>query len=242
MAEQEVIKHSRKIYKIWQRPATWKHKAREFLIEILIIVFAISLSLLLDRWREKKHEQNVAADFLAGLKTDLEGDIAVLNNLQNSYESQQKAFYYFKQIIAKNGMVPADDSAVDYVGRIFFSFSTFQPKAGRFEGLKSAGQLNYIDNKILLNEILTLYQDRLPWLVSLITSHVRFKTEKLVDYYDTHLPATGSYSYRLTSLLKQPVMQRYMERGSLVQQIIDESGESIEECRAIIRHIDEEIK
>src|SRR4051812_19152197 len=46
MAELEVVKHTKKVYKIWNsKEHSFWHKAKEFLIEIFIIVFAVSLSI-----------------------------------------------------------------------------------------------------------------------------------------------------------------------------------------------------
>lgn len=241
MAEQEVIKHTKKVYKIWNsRQHGFWYKFREFVIEIVIIVFAVSLSIWFHSRSEHKHQQQVAKDFLTGLKSDLSNDIKELEDAKNSYLLQEKAFAYFRQAI-KNGSVLNADSVKAHSGWIFFATTTYRPKASRFEGLKSAGQLYYIENKELLNEILGLYQDKLPWLVQLITSYVDFKTNKLVDYYDIHLMADGDYTTRLNDLLKQPVMQRYLQRGSLVQQIIDEIDQTSEQCKHIIVLIEKEM-
>ena len=56
MPEHEIAKHTKAIYSEWRNPAHgWKHKLSEILIEILIIVFAITLSLVVERWRESAH-------------------------------------------------------------------------------------------------------------------------------------------------------------------------------------------
>jgi len=48
MAEEEVAKHTKKIYKIWNNKehGLW-HKTKDFLIEIFIIVFLLAFMLIM---------------------------------------------------------------------------------------------------------------------------------------------------------------------------------------------------
>lgn len=80
MSESEVSKHVKQAYKIWKRPGiNWKEKLTEIIIEILIIVFAVSLSLYLERWREKNHDDQIEKHFLTGVRSDLQSDIKELS-------------------------------------------------------------------------------------------------------------------------------------------------------------------
>src|SRR3954451_18063833 len=77
MSEHEISKHTKAIYKEWKNPHhSWKHKLGDILTEVLIIVFAITLSLIVERWREHAHEQTIEKQFLLGLKKDLQADLA----------------------------------------------------------------------------------------------------------------------------------------------------------------------
>jgi hypothetical protein len=67
MAEDEIAKHSRKIYKTWfnKELSIW-HKISEFLIEMTIIVFAVSISIWFHNVSEHKHQQEDVKQFLTG--------------------------------------------------------------------------------------------------------------------------------------------------------------------------------
>jgi hypothetical protein len=56
--EHEILGHSRKIVKLSRAGGLpiW-HKLREISIEIVIIVFAVSLAAFIERYREHEHEQ-----------------------------------------------------------------------------------------------------------------------------------------------------------------------------------------
>src|SRR3954453_3095911 len=95
MAEQEVIKHTKKVYKMFSgKERGFWHKAKEFLIEIFIIVFAISLSIWLHDKSEHNHQQKEVKEFLLGLREDLLSDINEMNDDKESYLQQGKAFSY----------------------------------------------------------------------------------------------------------------------------------------------------
>jgi hypothetical protein len=241
MAEQEVVKHSRKVYRIWKGPGNWKRKLGEFAVEILVIVFAISLSLFLERWREHKHEDAVAKDFLIGLRQDIESDIDGFKNGIESYQKTKTAFSFFLRQINSKDSIPQDSIKAHY-SWVFFATSHFSGNNSRFDGLKSSGQLYYIRNKKLLNNILTLYQENLPWLYTIMNNYISFKREKLFDYHDTHMPVNGTNSEKLKKLIDDPVIQRYLKRGILVDQMMEEGEKCVALMKTIINQIDEEIK
>lgn len=241
MATQEVVKHSKKIYKIWNsREHSFLHKLKEFCIEIVIIVFAVSLSIWLHGLSEHREKKQIAQSFLMGLKDDLQTDIKDLNDALQSYQLQKQAFYCYTQAIKHKQYLP-QDSIDRHNAWIFFSTTSFTPSQSRFEGLKSAGQIYYIENLALVNDILQLYQNQFQWLSSITNSYVNFKHTKLFDYYDNHLPDGENMEVRINALLKQPIMQRYLRRGALVGQIMEEMEKSKALCIKISQQIDQEL-
>ncbi|MEO6547678.1 MAG: hypothetical protein ABIN94_06745 [Ferruginibacter sp.] len=98
MAEQEVIKHTKKIFSVWRsKDHGWWHKAKEFIIEIAIIVFAISLSGWFHNRSEHQHQQQDVKEFLSGLKKDLTSDIAEMTADRESYFMQKGCIQLYQQ-------------------------------------------------------------------------------------------------------------------------------------------------
>jgi Fe2+ transport system protein B len=93
MADHEVAKHTKKMYKIWNSSehGVW-HKFKEFFIEISIIVFAVSVSIWFHNMSEKRHERAEGHKFLVGLKSDLEKDIIEMKSDSNAYHEQLQGF------------------------------------------------------------------------------------------------------------------------------------------------------
>jgi|SRR5215204_4153433 len=79
MAEQEVIKHTKKVVGLWATNNPFWHKVGEFFLEILIIVFAITVSIYFHDRSELKHQRHQTKEFLLGLKQDLKTDIEEMN-------------------------------------------------------------------------------------------------------------------------------------------------------------------
>src|SRR6187549_1084859 len=95
MADQEVIKHTKKVYQVWKDgEQSWWHKLKEFLLEIAIIVFAVTISIWFHDLSEKRHKQHDVKEFLTGLKTDLQRDIIELQSDRRNYLRTGKAFAY----------------------------------------------------------------------------------------------------------------------------------------------------
>jgi hypothetical protein len=77
--QDEVTKHTKKIYDtVKSRKHSFAEKLKEILIEICIIVFAVTLSIWLHSWSEHRHEQKEVSEFLKGLKEDLSNDIDMI--------------------------------------------------------------------------------------------------------------------------------------------------------------------
>jgi hypothetical protein len=179
MAEQEVIKHTKKIYKIWgnKEYGIW-HKVKEFALEVFIIVFAVSLSIWLHSWSEHNHEQTEAKLFLVGLRSDLTKDVAEMQSDKRSFINQQIIFSYIARL--KLGQPMSVDTFVKYQ-KFVFNITELNPNNGRFEGFKSSGKIATLENKELQNDIMNLYQEDI--VVLLDNTSVYNKTKRQIFDY-----------------------------------------------------------
>ena len=77
MAEDEIIKkHTKAVYEAWKDPAKdWRHKVKEVFLEIIIIVFAVTVSIWLHNWSEDIKDRKAEKVFLTGLKGDIQADL-----------------------------------------------------------------------------------------------------------------------------------------------------------------------
>lgn len=164
MSEQEVIKHTHKVFKLWinRKISFWK-KIKEIFIEIFIIVFAITLSVWFHNWNEHRSEQEQVKIFLLGLKEDLKTDINVTREILKTYDQYKLLYSYLSKLDKK--IKPNTDSlklAFQYVN----STTYLRPHKSRFTGFLSSGKIMTIKNDNLTQNILNYYEETIPALQS----------------------------------------------------------------------------
>ena len=237
MAEQEVIKHTKKIYKTWfSKEHSFFHKLGEFLIEIFIIVFAVSLSVWFHNRSDYTHQQEDVRLFLQGLKADLGHDIMEMQEDKDSYLNQKFIFSYIAGIKLKD--LPSRDTIVKYRSWIF-NTTQLNPNDGRFEGFKSSGKIGTIENKELQNDIMDLYQENIPALLSSTRGYISSK-QKFFDYFVKNYKRLTDSTGNMISMLKNDEMLNIASSLSSPQEILDRYAACILLMNKIISEIDKE--
>lgn len=158
--QEEITKHSEKIYKtVKNSEHTLGEKVKEIIIEICIIVFAVTLSIGLHSWSEHRHQQEEVSVFLANLKNDLKIDI---QNIDNEKEAYQKSNIAYEKILV---LTPLQlDSIYKSKNKVNFPIHSHghTMNIGNYEGFKSSGKIGYIEDEKLKQKMLTYYQIFVP--------------------------------------------------------------------------------
>jgi hypothetical protein len=227
MPEHEISKQAKAVYTVWTNPhMKWKEKVIEITIEVAIIVFAITLSLMVEK------------DFLIDLKTDLGSDLLQEADDSASYALMRTGWNYFYKC-GINGKI-ADKDSLDKYGFKLFNTTIFISNNSRFEGMKSSGQLNVIENKKLLNLILDLYQYKIAGL-NLTNDVITFtKQHSLIPFVQEKLIQKKDGSNNLAQLFFLPQMQNYLAAGSAAIEAVERYHEVMEQSRKIIAMINEQ--
>jgi hypothetical protein len=174
--QDELTKHGLKIYKtMTDRKHSFGEKLREILIEILIIVFAVTLSIGLHSWSEHQREQKEVHEFLRGLKVDLNEDILLLKQNHDTIAVVDKNFATAFQL--RKNQLP--DSLVHHY--FYYSMVVTNPNNARYEGFKSSGKLGNIEDDSLREAILVYYQRTAPDIIE-HEGLVNKLQEKILDY------------------------------------------------------------
>jgi len=153
-----------------QKKNIWKWIGK-IIIEMLTIVFAVSLAVFMDRQRELSNEQVEVKEFLTGLRTDLKNDINEMQEDKAIYLTLSKCFAYFalEKNYHKDTIKTYEWSLWNTVGLLVNN--------GRYEGFKASGKMNSIKNVELRNNILDLYQETLVALVNNTNGYISLKKE-----------------------------------------------------------------
>ena len=235
MAEQEVIKHTKKVFKIWSNKehSLW-HKTKEFLLEIFIIVFAVSLSIWLHDKSEYNSQQKEVKEFLSGLKDDLLGDINEMKDDKASYAEQGKAFSYITSV-KPNGTLNRD--SLDKYRTLLLTTTRFQQNNGRFEGFKASGKIGDIEDKKLQNDIMDLYQERIPSLLVSTDGYLRWKNQ-LFDFYIKNMKRITDSTTNILTMFLTDEAQNLCGFLANPSEIITRYDVCINQMKAIVSEIE----
>lgn len=236
MAEQEIIKHTKKIFGVWKTDQGFWHKVREFILEIIIIVFAISLSIYFHDRSELKHQRHETKEFLLGLKQDLETDLKEMNGDKHSFQQSSKAFLY---ITSRKLNEPLNADSINKYSNWVLNTTGLIPNSGRFEGFKSSGKIGTIENKELQNNIMDLYQENIPVLIS-STNFYTSKKQRLFDFLNTYGKRLTDSTNNLSDVLATDQAFNICRSLVNVNEILDRYDACIVKMKAIIEDINKE--
>jgi hypothetical protein len=239
MAEDEIAKHTKKIYKTWSaKELNLWHKLKEIIVEIVIIVFAVTVSIWFHNRSEHNHQQDDVKIFLLGLQKDLTADIDEMQGDKHSYEMQKAAFDYINH--TKPGATLNSDSVAYYANWIY-NITALNPNNGRFEGFKSSGKLGFIENDSLQNNILDLYQENIPSLLSSTSNYINHKNV-LFQYLQKTLHRTSDSTNNLIEVLNTEEAHNISQVLSFTNEITGRYDATIDKMKKITTEIEEEYK
>jgi hypothetical protein len=242
MAEDEILKkHVKTAYKAWRDPEKdWKDKIKDILLEILIIVFAVSVSIWLHNWSEDMKDRKAEREFLVGLKGDVKADLKEMKSDRAFLMLGLHGIIYFQKVGA--GYAINKDSLNKYVV-IFFSQTQINPRISRFEALKGSGKLDIIDNKKLLYNITDLYQKDFPQIFRGNQFNNTLIADKLAVYFadNVQLDKKGTVLNAEQMLRTSKMRTLLMQAGSLNASILAYTA-GIDKGNEILKQIDEELK
>ena len=234
MADQEITKHTKKIYKIWNsKEHSFRHKLQDFLIEIFIIVFAVSLSIWLHDKSEHNHQQKEVKEFLVGLKEDLSADIKEMEEDKKAYVKQGLIFKYITGVQLRQAL--NNDSLQKYQTWLF-NTTRLQQNNGRYEGFKSSGRIGTIEDKTLQNNIMDLYQELIPGLLSSTDAYIRRKTQ-LFDYGIKNRQRITDSTTNLAVILLSDEAQNLCTSLAMPEEILNRYDDCINKMKLILTEL-----
>jgi hypothetical protein len=237
MAEEEVLKHTKKIYGIWtSREHSFWHKLKEFLVEVFIIVIAVTISIWFHNRSDHASQQEEVKQFMLGLKSDLQSDTAEMQDDKKSYEKQSVIFNYIAHV--KINEQVSEDTLRKY-SNWMFNTTSLNPNNGRFEGFKSSGKIGEIENKELQNDIMDLYQEDIVALLASTNSYIETK-KKFFDYVTTNRKRLTDSTTNIRTLLTQDEAQYICILLSSPSQVLQRYDNCIDKMKKIMSEINKE--
>lgn len=230
--EHEIRKHMHNVIsEMKNREAPIWQRAAKIIGEMLIIIFAVSFAVFMERQREHKHELAEAREFLLGLRTDLQNDVVEMESDKEAYRAQSRGLAYFA-----NNSMPAPDSIKRYEAAVWSTTHLLVNK-GRYEGFKSSGKMNTIENSELRNNILDFYEENLIGL----TGNTRAYVDLKIDFQKMVYAGLAMKNGRVDlSGAFNPLVRKYCMVLSNVNEIVRRYDKAIGKSKLIINLISRE--
>jgi Family of unknown function (DUF6090) len=237
--EEDIQGHTKKAFQKWnEKGLTLWQRVKAVAIEIAIMVFAVTLSISFNNMSNKRQQNNDTKDFLLGLKADLTEDIKEMEADKKAYVKKTAAFQYFTKLKMKE---PVSKDSLKKYGNTVFSMAELMPNNGRFEGFKSSGRIGNIDNKVLQNDIMDLYQENIPILLYITHDYVKMQKE-LSNYITENRKRITDTTTNFSSLTKDDKVRNRCVILAATEDIFERYDLCINKMKKIIVEIDKEYK
>ena len=128
-----------------------------YLIEVVVIILGISITLVLEEWRDKSKEAKLAAVYKDNLATDIEADEKSLRYAIGGTEDILKAGKEIDQFVRDPDGHPLSVGRLNMDVRGLLSRPKFLSQDATFADLKSSGNLHLIEDVTLKNLLFTYY-------------------------------------------------------------------------------------
>jgi hypothetical protein len=233
MADQEIAKHTKQVLAVVssKEHKGW-HKLREMLLEMVTIVFAVTLSMWLHSWGEHRHEQKQVKAFLVGLRTDLQSDIKQMKSVIASQRTFDANYTY----LAALDPAGTPDARFKAVYETVSNNAFLVPQVSRYEGFKTSGKLTNIENPVLLDSIVNLYQFDIPKL-NLSFGGWSGRHSNLVAYLEDKMDDADTPAARY-KLITSPKGKRLAAMVKAHPQLYERYDLFVQHATAIIAEID----
>lgn len=241
MAEQEVIKHVKAAVAISKdKTKKWQKKVGDILLEIGIIVFAVSLSIWLHNWSDSNKDREEEREFLAGLKGDLQADMTEMKSDSTAYRLEQRAIGYFLRVGAGEAI---NKDSISRYHDLLFADAQIYPRTSRFEALKGSGRMNIIRNKQLLLDITDLYSKIFPQIQRRNDFVNGLRENGLIPYVQSHLQIDAAEEgTNWQELLRNSQMRQMVKTQGTISNNIEVYGIGIAKCEKIIGEIEGQLR
>lgn len=242
MAEDEIIKkHVKAAHDAWvDKEKDWKHKLKDILLEIGIIVFAVTISIWLHNWSEDVKDEHAAKEFLQGLKGDIKADLSEMQNDRKFAAIAYNGVRYFENV-GRGENINTD--SLDKYSWIFFSQTQINPRIGHYEALKSSGKLDIVTNKELQYDIINLYEKNFPQIFRTNQFNDGLIADKLAVYFSDNVQLDAhNQALNAQEVFRKSKMRILLAEAEGLKNTVAAYTQGIDVADKILKEIDAELK
>jgi hypothetical protein len=217
MSEEKIIKHTKNAASLLKdRTKSYKEKIKEFFEEIVVIIVAVSITLMFHNWNDERHENEIARNFLKGITHDLKQGA---DSLAISIKHYQPTIDYYNNVLKQLKLNKIDAPYVDSLSWNLKNTSYFVFDNSRFEGFKSSGYLRLIENEQLLKQIVTMYAIALPFEKEADAAFYHSRYEDFNKYIGIRADVDTAGNFMVSKLLNdRSVRYQYINYAQILEE------------------------
>ena len=242
MAEEEKIREHAKhaLQALTDKTKKWKDRIKDFLWEVFIILVAVNITLWFHNWSDKRHERAQVKEFLISTRESLIQDTTNIRNYITFMTNE--TLVYYDSILSQIHRNEINTLYIDSHSGLLLNDRSVIPNYSFYQSFNSNNNLRLIENRKLLNDIISLYSASFPNFQANMKAFTDMRFAGFEKYIGTKTPF-DSNGIKLSQILNQLDVKYLIQISDFF--IIDLNRQSknlIEQIAAIIQEIDQELK
>lgn len=160
----------------------------EYVLEIFVIIFSITISFALDEWKDERHKREMAQAYLKGLYREIQTDTSQLKEI---IAETKQVIQQTKSLSQINSQSPVTDYN-RFVSQVRFVFKRprFIAEDATFSDLKSTGNMQVINSFPLKNSLFDYYK-QYETIVQVETAELETTNAIVGPYLIRRFPLAG---------------------------------------------------
>ncbi len=150
--------------------------------EILLVVLGILIALQINNWNQNRKSKIIETALLQDFRKGLEFDIKQMDSINVHYSRAKNAIKIILDHL--EGDMPYSSELDSLFFETTLIFDSGGMSVGAYETLKSGG-LNLISNKQILDQIIIVFDEFNPWMLSWETRYTNFLFDAQKNIYNT---------------------------------------------------------
>ena len=209
---------------------------KKYLFELLVIITGISISFMVQSWREDRRSKKTEKLVLNHVLDDLKAD-----SLAISEELEYMSFYTggLQKILTYKDFNEIKDSLAIYLRGGLLNYSYLEKEVIGYQSMLQFEVVKTMDNQQLAKDIMHLYSGTYPTLDEWHEIDKTLVLEQYIPYYRTQFPFGSEIEEKLLQNheIKNIVVMAYSIKG----QLVNFYTEALEEIKNLKIEIEKEL-
>jgi len=211
MSEHPLIKHTLKSAKIMQASdKSALKKTKEILIEVMVIFLAVSITLLVDRWRENQADRHLEKEVLEELTNNIDAKLIELKQDSSGFSLMRQKLGYLLNTGRRKLPLNVESCRI-YLEHALNNYYFLNPNNAIFESIKYSGKIGVIRDNQLRADITSLYQENFPGLQILFEEFYFRALNNLKNFVTKNRIVQGSQDNLVELLMTKPELGNLLE-------------------------------